>query len=172
MNIRALVFNSGTYQRSALSKMSEQDLWNLYQKDEKDGMAQVQCYELDELSCAFNDEEVSDQDWLYFVDLDNINPESDNQPEKVWVFTAEQAWDGETADTIVKAFKSEKEATDYLLEFLHNGEDSDDESILQYAERMGWETEVNEPLHYLSCLDGYYPTDHIECTITECELKQ
>lgn len=77
MEIRALVFNSGTYERADLSKMTEKELYELYQQDEKSGMAQVQCYTLDEFSEAFNDEEVSDQDWLYFVDLDEIGDDDD-----------------------------------------------------------------------------------------------
>ena len=79
MDIRVLVFNSGTFNRAELSKMSEQELWQLWEKD--DDQAQVQMYYLDEFSCAFNDEEVSDQDWLYFVDYDNIK-QSDENPAK------------------------------------------------------------------------------------------
>ena len=74
MDIRVLVFNSGTFNRAELSKMSEQELWQLWEKD--DDQAQVQMYYLDEFSCAFNDEEVSDQDWLYFVDYDNIKQDA------------------------------------------------------------------------------------------------
>jgi hypothetical protein len=69
-DIRALVFNSGTFRREELSKKSERELWQLWEAD--GDQAQVQMFYLDEFSCAFNDEEVSDQDWLYFVDLDNI----------------------------------------------------------------------------------------------------
>ena len=73
MDIRVLVFNSGTFNRAELSKMSEQELWQLWEKD--DDQAQVQMFYLDEFSCAFNDEEVSDQDWLYFVDYDSVKEE-------------------------------------------------------------------------------------------------
>ena len=86
MDIRVLVFNSGTFNRAELSKMSEQELWQLWEKDED--QAQVQMYYLDEFSCAFNDEEVSDQDWLYFVDADNVKekPAKDTTAErKVWL---------------------------------------------------------------------------------------
>ena len=92
MDIRVLVFNSGTFNRAELSKMSEQELWQLWEKD--DDQAQVQMYYLDEFSCAFNDEEVSYQDWLYFVDYDNIK-QSDENPAKVWVMTQESNVDGE-----------------------------------------------------------------------------
>lgn len=73
-DIRALVFNSGTFRREELNKKSERELWQLWEAD--DDQAQVQMFYLDEFSCAFNDEEVSDQDWLYFVDLDNIKEQN------------------------------------------------------------------------------------------------
>lgn len=69
-DIRVLVFDSGTFNRAELSKMTEQELWHLWEKD--DDEAQVRMYSLDEFSCAFNDEEVNYQNWLYFVDYDNI----------------------------------------------------------------------------------------------------
>ena len=97
MDIRVLVFNSGTFNRAELSKMSEQELWQLWEKD--DDQAQVQMYYLDEFSCAFNDEEVSDQDWLYFVDYDNIK--QDAEPQKVWVMTQESCVDGEVHFNVV-----------------------------------------------------------------------
>ena len=98
MDIRVLVFNSGTFNRAELSKMSEQELWQLWEKD--DDQAQVQMYYLDEFSCAFNDEEVSDQDWLYFVDYDNIK-QSDENPAKVWVMTQESCVYGEVHFNVV-----------------------------------------------------------------------
>jgi len=79
-DIRALVFNSGTFDsRADLGKMSEKELWQLWEKDED--QVQVQMYYLDEFSCAFNDGEISNQDWLYFVDYDNIK--QDAEVEKV-----------------------------------------------------------------------------------------
>ena len=83
MDIRVLVFNSGTFNRAELSKMSEQELWQLWEKD--DDQAQVQMYYLDEFSCAFNDEEVSGQDWLYFVDYDNVKKEDAEPKNELFV---------------------------------------------------------------------------------------
>ena len=73
MDIRALVFNSGTFSRKDLGKMSEQELYELFVKDMEECQEQIQMYHLDEFSCAFNDEEISDQDYLYFVDWDSLN---------------------------------------------------------------------------------------------------
>ncbi len=86
----------------------------------------------------------------------------------VWVFTAEQAWDDETADIIVKAFPTEDAAVKYMHDFLL---DDGDESIREYVERKEWVVKVDEPLLYRACKDGYYSTDHIELTITKCEIQ-
>jgi len=99
--------------------------------------------------------------------IDKKMPEK--QAQHVWVFTAEQAWGGETEETIVRVFATEEAAHKHMQEFLH---DDGDESILQYVERKGWETELNEPKLYRAFKDGYYSTDHIEITITECEIKK
>lgn len=88
----------------------------------------------------------------------------------VYVFTAEQAWDFEVADTIVKVFATMKAATDYLHNFLHDGEGSG-ESLLQYVENEGWVTECNSKTLYRAYRDGYYATDHIELMITKCEIQ-
>lgn len=69
MEIVALVFNSGTFEREKLRKLDERELYKLWINDKS---AQVIMYFLDEFSEAFNNEEVSDQDWLFFVDLDNV----------------------------------------------------------------------------------------------------
>ena len=92
------------------------------------------------------------------------------EPEYVWVFTGEQAWDGEVADIIVKVFPSEDAAVKYLHDFLLD--DGGDESIRQYVERKDWEVEEDGPMLYRALRPGYYTTDHIELTITKCEIKK
>ena len=72
MDIRALLFNSGTFNRADLNKKSEQELYNLWNASADKGDAQVIMYYLDEFSCAYNDEDVSPQDWLYFIDFDEV----------------------------------------------------------------------------------------------------
>ena len=131
MDIRVLVFNSGTFNRAELSKMSEQELWQLWEKD--DDQAQVQMYYLDEFSCAFNDEEVSDQDWLYFVDYDNIK-QSDENPAKVWVMTQESCVDGEVHFNVVVC-------------------DSEETAKAQMQSEIDWLK--NESIHF----KGYDPND-------------
>lgn len=88
--------------------------------------------------------------------------------EKVYVFTAEQAWDGEAADIIVKTFRTREAAQKFMHEFIH---EDGDESIAEYVESNGWEVEMDEPDLYRAYNDGRYSTDHIETTITECNIE-
>lgn len=86
----------------------------------------------------------------------------------VWVFTAEQAWDGEVAETIVEVFNTEEDAIKYLHNFVK--EDGID-SIIEYVKRNGWEVEFDTDTLYRAFKNGYYGTDHIECSITKCAVK-
>jgi hypothetical protein len=91
------------------------------------------------------------------------------QVKKVWVFTAEQACDGEVAETIVQTFATEQAARDYLHDFVYK---DGDETIAEYVKKHDWEVEQDESWLYRAFSLGYYPTDHVECTITECEIKE
>ena len=102
------------------------------------------------------------------VDGKPTEPKRDNEPEKVWVFTAEQAWDDEVADTIVKTFRKKEAAQEFMHKFIHDG---GEESIEDYVKRKGWEVELDEPDMYRAYGDGSYSTDHIEITITECNIE-
>jgi len=95
--------------------------------------------------------------------------EMEDEPEKIYVFTAEQAWDGEVADIIVKTFRTRTAAQEYMHKFIHESED--DESIVDYVKRKDWYVEMDEPNLYRACEDGRYATDHIEITITECNME-
>lgn len=87
----------------------------------------------------------------------------------VWVFTAEQAWDEGVTDTIIKVFSNEMSAIKHMYDFLHKGEG--EESVVEYVERRGWKTEIDNPLFYQAYNEGYYPTEHIECAITKCKVE-
>ena len=95
-------------------------------------------------------------------------PEIKDEPEKVYVFTAEQAWDGEVADVIVRTFRTREAAQEFMHKFIH---EDGDESIEDYVKRKGWEVEMDEPDLYRAYDDCGYPTDHIELTITECDVE-
>ena len=84
----------------------------------------------------------------------------------VYVFTAEQVWDYEVADTIVKAFATKEAAQKYLHEFVHGKE-----GVIEDAKKYGWCIEYDEPDLFQAYRDGYYAQDHTECTITECEIE-
>ena len=130
---------------------------------------ELECEADEEGDETFCDDEVQFMSMLnvYAAIGEELGIEED--PETVWVFTAEQAWDGEVAETIVKVFATEKAATDYLREFVHVNDDGD-ETATQYVERRGWKTEHDEPMLYRAYEDGDYALNHIECTITECKI--
>ena len=86
---------------------------------------------------------------------------------KVWVFIAEQSWDGEVADDIVRVFDAKEKAVKYLDDFIH---DDGDESIVDYVKRRGWVTEQDEPMLYRAYEDGCYCTSRIELEIIESEI--
>lgn len=127
------------------------------------------------LNC-YNSENGSD--WFYDYDLtrsmasvyDRMLEELGiaDEPEKVYVFTAEQAWEGESADIIVKTFRTKEAAQKFMHKFIH---EDGDESIEDYVKRKGWEVEMDEPDLYRAYYDGRYTTNHIEITITECNIE-
>lgn len=131
------------------------------------------CFKLE----CYNSEEGSE--WFYDSDLTNLSMigvydamekelEMESEPnQEVWVFTAEQAWDGEAAETIVKAFPTKEAAQEYMHHFIH---EDGDESVADYVERKGWCVEQDEPDFYRAYEEGRYSTDHIECTLTECKI--
>lgn len=88
----------------------------------------------------------------------------------VYVFTAEQVWDYDVQDTIIKVFAAEQAARSYMHDFIYKSDG--DESIAEYVERKGWETEFDEQDLYRAYREGYYGSDHIECQITKCEIEK
>jgi len=90
------------------------------------------------------------------------------QVKKVWVFTAEQAYDGSALDIIVKTFATEQAAQDYLHDFVNK---DGDETIVEYVKKSGWGVDWDEPWIYQASGDDYC-SDHVECRITECEVKE
>lgn len=111
-----------------------------------------------------------DRDSIWMTILDLIDGDEGDESNYVWAFTAEQAWDGEFADTIVHVFPTEEAAQKYMHDFLLY--DGGDESIRDYVKRKEWEVEEDEPSLYRAYSPGYYATDHIEMTITKCNIEK
>ena len=89
------------------------------------------------------------------------------EPEHVWVFTAEQAYDGCAYDVIVKTFKTAEAARKFMQDFIH---EDGDETIAEYVNAKEWCVDADEPDHYMAYESGYYVNGHVECTITKCEI--
>ena len=94
------------------------------------------------------------------------------QVKKVWVFTAEQCYDAEALDTIVKAFATEQAAQDCLHDFVYNDGAVTIAEYVKNVKKHDWEVEQDEPWLYRAYAKGDYPTDHVECTVTECEVNE
>lgn len=90
-------------------------------------------------------------------------------PKHVYVFCANQAWDGDTADTVIRVFGSEEDARKHLREFVHGAEGE-----LDYAEKHGWTVELDEP-DIFRAFKGEtgtndYPNNHTEAFITKEQI--
>lgn len=90
-----------------------------------------------------------------------------DEPEYVWVFTADQVADDDVFDVITEVFATEEAAKEHLHEFVYG-----DEGELEYAEKRGWTVEYNEPDHYRAFEEGYYSGNHTELTIEKKEVKR
>lgn len=85
----------------------------------------------------------------------------------VYVFTAEQVWDCEVADTIVKVFAAREAAQKHLHEFVHGKE-----GVIEDAKKCGWCIVRDEPDLFQAYETGYYAQNHTECMITECKIEK
>lgn len=110
----------------------------------------------------YNNEELDLGWWFVVLRYD--------EPKYVWVFSGEQTWEDKTADIVIEIFSTEDAAHKYMKEFINDN--STDESIAEYVERKKWEVEYNTPDLYRAFRDGHYSSDHIELTITKCEIKK
>lgn len=144
MEIRVLVFNSGTYERADLAKKTEQELYELWQQDDKSGMAQVQCYTLDEFSEAFNDEEVSDQDWLYFIDIDNCTDSEGPLASYSKTYRDGIAYVMANLDDDDKAIIRAECNKAYKMHLVPNGNIVDDAKIIDLLEEYGADNDLPE----------------------------
>lgn len=90
--------------------------------------------------------------------------------EKVYVFTAEQAYKGDFEDTIVKVFTTEDKAKAFMEKFLN--EEEDGESIKGWIKgQYDWHITSDDPTLFRANERMDYPNNHVECTIWECEAE-
>lgn len=81
---------------------------------------------------------------------------------KVYVFTAEQVYDGEVFDHIIKVFYTIKEAQKCLNWFVNDVKDTN--------QKRNWFVEYDRPNIYRAFEDGYYATNHCEFMIDEVDI--
>ena len=84
----------------------------------------------------------------------------------VWVFTADQAYEDEVLDKIIKAFSTEEKAKAYMYDFVH-GEDGE----YQFAQNHGWNIAVDNPDHFMAYEEGYYNSNHTEAEVIMLKVE-
>ena len=84
----------------------------------------------------------------------------------VWVFTADQAYKDEVLDKITKVFSTEEKAKAYMHDFVH-GEDGE----YQFAQKHGWDIDVDNPDHFMTYEEGYYISNHTEAEVLQLEVE-
>lgn len=84
----------------------------------------------------------------------------------VWVFTVDQAYDGEVLDKIIKAFSTEEKAKACMHDFVH-GKDGE----YQFAQKHGWEIAVDNPDHFMAYEEGYYNSNHTEAEVIMLKVE-
>ena len=84
----------------------------------------------------------------------------------VWVFTAEQAYNGEVFNKLTMAFSTEEKAKAYMHDFVHGkyGE-------YQYAQKHGWNIDVDNPDHFMAYEEGYYNSNHTEAEVIMLKVE-
>ena len=129
------------------------------------------------LNC-YNDE--SGDDWFYDYDVLDTSMvavydcmlevlELSEEPEYVWVFSAEQTYSGETLDVVIHVFPTEESACKHLQDFLLD--DGGEESIREMVRRKKWEVEEDDAFLYRAHSDDGYSFDHVELTVTKCVIE-
>ena len=131
----------------------------------------VEVYLYDSYECCVDDwHDFSDISWgcehVWMTILDFIDDDEDDKPEYVWTFTAEQAADDDSFETITKVFATEKAAQKHLHDFVYGKEGE-----LAYAEKRGWTIEHNEPDHFSSYEEGCYCSNHTEAVIEKQQVN-
>lgn len=132
-------------------------------------------YPVLEFDCYANElgSDTFGEDDVVFLTLYNVfdamvdRLEIKDEPEYVWVFTADQVADDDVFDVITEVFATEEAAKKHLHEFVYG-----DEGELEYAKKHGWTVEYNEPNHYRAFEEGYYSDNHTEATIEKREVKR
>lgn len=84
----------------------------------------------------------------------------------VWIFTADQAYEGAVFNKITKAFSTEEKAKAYMYDFVH-GEGGE----YQFAQKYGWNIAVDNPDHFMTYEEGYYISNHTEAEVLQLEVE-
>lgn len=118
-DLTILSFDIYEYHRDELAKMSDKELYDLYINDEDD---KIGAYDIDEFTCALNDETIDDQhNWFFLCDFDKATGKDIDIMERLETIKREQ---GDIVSALIpKAIKNGQtiygELSDWLRDY-HN----------------------------------------------------
>jgi hypothetical protein len=136
-DMRAVIFDCMNYKRRLLNKMTDLEKYCIWKEEDE-----VICYTLDEFSANFNDDTISAQDWLYFIDFNDCQRKLECEGVnvtlyKVWA-DSESDYDVEEYEQVI--FNNLDEAHDAASKWVHFYDGDEGRAIFHIDDMMTGET--------------------------------
>ena len=136
-DIRAVLFDSYNYKRRLLNKMTDLEKYIIWKEQDE-----VTCYTLDEFSAEFNDESISTQDWLYFIDFNACQRKLEQEDTQVTLYKvwadSESAYDIDEDEQVI--FNNLDEAHNAASDWVHYYDGEAGRAIFHIDDIMTGET--------------------------------
>ena len=136
-DMRAVVFSSFNFKRRMLSRMTDLEKYIIWKEEDE-----VTCYTLDEFSADFNDECISTQDWVYFIDFNECERKLAQENTKVTLYKvwadSESDYDVEEDEQVI--FNNMDEAHNAASEWAHFYDGDEGRAIFHIDDIMTGET--------------------------------
>jgi hypothetical protein len=136
-DMRAVVFSSFNFRRRMLSRMTDLEKYIIWKEEDE-----VTCYTLDEFSADFNDECISTQDWVYFIDFNECERKLAQKNTKVTLYKvwADSESDYEIEDDEQVIFNNLDEAHNAASAWAHEYDSEHGRAIFHIDDMMTGET--------------------------------
>ena len=136
-DMRAVLFDCMNYKRRLLNRMTDLEKYIIWKEEDE-----VTCYTLDEFSADFNDEAISTQDWLYFIDFNECQRKLEREDVKVTLYKvwadSESDYDVEEDEQVI--FNNLDEAHNAASEWAHFYDGDEGRAIFHIDDIMTGET--------------------------------
>lgn len=83
---------------------------------------------------------------------------------KVFIFTANQVYEGQEIDLVVRAYAKKDDAIAMLKWFI--------DDVKEVVRCSNWEEEYTDDCNYTAYEEGYYATNHVEFRVHEIEIEK